>query len=877
MTALDATTPAGRALRPWQDPTLPVAARVDALLAEMTLEEKVGQLGSRWVGNAMRAQEDKPEPAIDPDAGGTQNVAPMQDVFAASQAVPFEEAVRDGLGHLTRVFGSGPVSAQEGAAEVVRLQRTIVERSRLGVPAIVHEECLTGFTAYRATVYPAAIAWGATFDPDLVERMAAAIGRDMRAVGAHQGLSPVLDVVRDYRWGRVEETMGEDPHLVSTLGAAYVRGLERAGIIATLKHFAGYSASRAARNHGPVSMGRRELMDMILPPFEAAITHGGARSVMNSYSDVDGVPAVADSWLLTDLLRDEWGFTGTVVSDYWSVPFLASMHQVAADVAEAGALALAAGIDVELPDTIGFGEGLVERVRRGELPESLVDRAARRLLTQKVELGLLDPDWTPEGSVTGAATVDLDSRANRALALEMAERSVILLDAGSALPLLGEGRSAAGPDRRRRPLRGRPAHLHGLLRLPQPRAAPPPRARAGHRGAQRPRRAAHGAAGQRHRARARLRRARRGPLRLRRRGGRRAGVGPVRRRRRRPGGHVRAGHLGRGLRRRGPAAARRAGGPARRARRHRHAGRRGRRLRPPVRPGRGARRGRRAGPGVHARRGGRGGDRRRPVRPGPARRASCPCRSLSGPGGQPGTYLQPPLGANSKGISNLDPTPLFPFGHGTSYTTFEVDDLRISDTEVPTDGEFTASVRVRNTGGRAGEEVVQLYLHDVLAQVTRPVKQLTGFARVRLAPGESADVRFHVHADRTAFTGRDLRRIVEPGDVEVLVGTSAGDLPCQGVVRLTGPTRAVGHDRRLITPVDVSPAARGRATGGRRCRSVLGAPHWRPSPHRPGCRSRRSPRCSTAAATWRRRPARWCSRCCSGTTTSRRRRAARRP
>jgi beta-glucosidase len=405
MTAVDRTPAVDGVLRPWQDTTLPVAARVDALLEQMTLEEKVGQLGSRWVGNDMKHEL--------PDEAETHNVAPMQDVFAAAGMVPFEEEIRHGLGHLTRVHGSGPVTAQEGAAEVVRLQRAVVERSRLGIPAIVHEECLTGFTTFGATVYPAAIAWGATFDPGLVERMAAAIGRDMRAVGVHQGLSPVLDVVRDYRWGRVEETMGEDPYLVSMLGAAYVRGLENAGIIATLKHFAGYSASRAARNHGPVPMGRRELMDMILPTFETAIALGGARSVMNSYSDVDGVPAGADAWLLTEVLREEWGFTGTVVSDYWAVPFLATMHKIAADTDEAGVRALEAGIDVELPDTLGFGRHLVERVRSGEIPESLIDRAARRLLTQKAELGLLDADWTPERSVTGAADVDLDSPGNR--------------------------------------------------------------------------------------------------------------------------------------------------------------------------------------------------------------------------------------------------------------------------------------------------------------------------------------------------------------------------------------------------------------------------------------------------------------------------------
>jgi len=173
-------------------------------------------------------------------------------------------------------------------------------------------------------------------------------------------------------------------------------------------------------------------------------------------------------------------------------------------------------------------------------------------------------------------------------------------------------------------------------------------------------------------------------------------------------------------------------------------------------------------------------------------------------GGQPGTYLQPALGADNIGISTVDPTPLFPFGYGGSYTTFALDALHISDTEIPTDGEFTVSVRVRNTGPRAGTEVVQLYLHDVVAQVTRPVRQLTGFARVHLEPGATARVRFRVHADRTAFTGRDLRRVVEPGELDVLVGRSAADLPCHGRVRLTGPLRLVGHDRRLVTPVEVS-------------------------------------------------------------------------
>ncbi|GIH22219.1 glycosyl hydrolase [Acrocarpospora phusangensis] len=804
MTALDR--------HPWQDPTLSLPERVEALLKEMTLEEKVGQLGSRWASNDILAAEDPDTTAeaapTDPGVAGTHNVAPLQDVLAASSAITFEQAIEWGLGHLTRVFGTRPVTAAEGAAEVIRMQRAVVAQSRLGIPAIVHEECLTGFTTFGATVYPAAIAWGATFDPDLIERMAGAIGGDMRAVGVHQGLSPVLDVVRDYRWGRVEETIGEDPYLVAMLGAAYVRGLENAGVIATLKHFAGYSASRGARNHGPVPMGRRELMDMILPTFETAIAEGGARSVMNSYSDVDGVPAAADSWLLTELLREEWGFTGTVVSDYWAIPFLASQHLVAADNAEAGAQALSAGIDVELPDTIGYGSHLVGLVASGDLPESLIDRAARRLLLQKAQLGLLDNDWTPEGSIVNP-TVDFDSADNRALAREVAERSVILLDAGEVLPLLGDGREAprtlavvgwGASDPRtfmgcysfpnhvlpRHPELGMGIDAPSLvdaLREELPDTKIVYERGCDVRGTDRSGFAAAVAAAQE------------ADLCV-------AVVGD------------RAGMFGQGTSGEGcdaedlrlpgvqedlVAAVAATGTPvvvvvvSGRPYALEDVHQRTAALIQAFMPGE-------EGAGAISRIvSGR-------VQPGGKLPVQIPRRE----GGQPGTYLQPPLGADSHGISNLDPTPLFPFGYGASYTTFEVGELRISDTEIPTDGEFSVSVRVRNTGSRAGDEVVQLYLHDVLAQVTRPVRQLAGFVRVRLQPGECKDVRFRVHADRTAFTGRDLRRIVEPGDLEVFVGTSSTDLPCQGGVRLTGPTRVVGHDRKLVTPVEVeSPEADG--------------------------------------------------------------------
>jgi beta-xylosidase len=804
VTPPDPASAADTALQPWEDTGLPLDERVELLLQRMTLEEKVAQLGSRWTGHERPAAAGGTGAEQAPGEGDApaQNVAPMEDAFTAAGSPPLEEAARHGLGHLTRIYGSRPVTVAEGTAELVRQQRIVIAGSRLGIPAIVHEECLTGFTAYRATVYPAAIAWGATFDPDLVERMAGAIGRDMAALGIHQGLSPVLDVVRDYRWGRVEETIGEDPYLVSMLGAAYVRGLQGAGVIATLKHFAGYSASRGARNHGPVSMGRRELTDVILPPFEAAVALAGAGSVMNSYSDVDGVPAVADRWLLTDLLRGRWGFDGTVVSDYWAVPFLAVMHRVAADEGEAGALALAAGLDVELPDTICFGDRLLERVRRGEVPEALVDRAARRLLVQKVRLGLLDPDWTPEASVAGAEGVDLDSADNRALARELAERSVVLLDAGSALPLLGADRPAlrrlavVGPcaaDARTFmgcysfPNHVLPNHPGLGLGIDVPNAVNALRAeladvevvhalgcqvlgndRSGFAEAVAAAREADvcvamvgdlaGLFGQ-------------GT----------SGEGCDAEDLRLPG--VQADLVEQLLDTRTPVVVVVVSGR-------------------PYALG-----------DVHERAAGlvqafmpgeEGGAAIAGVLTGRIQPSGrLPVQIPRHPGGQPDTYLQPPLGVEHTGTSNLDPTPLFAFGHGSSYTAFDIGDLRISESEVPTDGEFTVTVAVRNVGDRAGDEVVQLYLHDVVAQVTRPVKQLTGFARVHLDAGEAVEVRFRVHADRTAFTGTDLQLVVEPGDVDVLVGSSSASLPCRGRIRLIGPLRVVGHDRRLVTPVEV--------------------------------------------------------------------------
>ncbi len=776
---------------PWRDPLLSTHERVEALLAAMTREEKLAQLGSHW-----RSSTDTP---TGPERGA---IAPLEHAFAAGRRT-FEEATAHGLGHLTRVFGSEPVTPAAGVARLRARQRHLATATRLGIPAIAHEECLTGFTTLGATVYPAPLAWAATFSPDLVQAMAEAIGRDMRAVGVHQGLSPVLDVVRDYRWGRVEETMGEDPYLVATLGTAYVRGLGSSGIIATLKHFAGYSAARAGRNHAPVPIGPREFADAILPPFEMAIREGGAGSVMNSYSDIDGRPAAAHAQLLTTTLREEWGFTGTVVSDYWAIAFLDLMHRVSPDRASSGALALHAGIDIELPATDAYA-----RLRDADVSDALIDRAARRVLIQKTQLGLLDPDWQPipEPGVDHDADrePDLDSPANRALARQIAEKSVILLaNPHDTLPLAAPSSTPPSQIALLGPCADDPRTFLGCYSFPNHVLSRYEEHGTGVR-VDSLRAALHAELPD-----ARIEYAQGVPVRDPDTSGIPAAVeaardadlcvlcvGDL------------ASLFGRGTSGEGcdapdlslPGAQPQlveavlaTGTPTVLVA---VSGR-------PYALGPYADRctavvqaflpGEEGGPAIAGVLSGR-------VNPS----GHLPVGIPRDPGGQPGTYLAPPLGRFSEGISSLDPTPLYPLGHGGSYTTFAFENLVLSDVSIPTDGTLSATLLVRNTGSREGEDVVQLYLSDEVAQVTRPVRELVGYARVRLAPGESCHVTFRLHADRTSFTGLDHHRIVEPGAFTLAVGHSAEDLPLTTRFEITGTgPRVIEGARVMTTPVEV--------------------------------------------------------------------------
>jgi beta-xylosidase len=774
---------------PWRDPSQPTADRVAALIARMTLPEKLAQLYGVWVGAS--------------DEGGG-DVAPHQ--HDLNDEIDLGSLLTTGLGQITRPFGTAPVDAAVGALSLVRMQERVVGANRFGIPAIAHEECLAGFAAWGATAYPVPLSWGASFDPELVERMARRIGEDLRSVGVHQGLAPVLDVVRDARWGRVEETIGEDPYLVATVGTAYVRGLEAGGVVATLKHFVGYSASRAGRNLAPVSVGPRELADVLLPPFEMAVREGGARSVMNAYTDLDGVPSAADRRLLTELLRETWGFDGTVVADYFAVAFLKLLHGTAGTWAEAAGSALTAGIDVELPTVKAFGDPLREAVERGAIDVTLVDSALERVLRQKAELGLLDADWSPVPPTLDGLELDrpdllrgrveLDSPANRALAAQLAEEAVVLVANDGTLPLGSPGRIAViGPNA------DDPYAMLGCYSFPAHVVSQHPGVELGIRiptllealraefpGADvvhEPGTSVDGFETDGIDAAARL--AATADVVV-------LAVGD------------RAGLFGRGTSGEGcdaeslvlpgaqqalvdavldagvptvltlltgrPYALGRARDEASAIVQAFFAGEEGATAIAGVLGGR--------------------------VNPSGRLPVSIP----STPGAQPTTYLAAPL-ARASDVSNVDPTPAFAFGHGLGYAPIEWEPIAGDAGEIGIDGEVSVTVSVRNTGDRPGSEVVQLYLHDPVASVVRPVQRLIAYSRVALDPGETAAVRFTVPADLASFTGRDGRRIVEPGELVLSAGRSSAELLSAHHVRLTGEVRVVDHTRRLHAGVTV--------------------------------------------------------------------------
>lgn len=763
---------------PYRDPQRTIAERTADLLARMTLEEKLAQVAGVWSGPLLAPPDD-----LDREAA--------------------RRHLADGVGHVTRIGGATLLGPRERARFANAIQRFLVEETRLGIPAIIHEESCAGFTARDATCFPQAIGCAATWSPELVEAMGAVIRRQMRVCGAHQTLAPVLDVARDPRWGRTEETFGEDPWLVAQLGVAYVRGVQgtdlREGVAATGKHFAGYAASEGGLNWAPAHIGPRTLREVYTVPFEAAIREAGLASVMNGYHEIDGVPCGASRALLTELLRGELGFDGVVVADYFAVETLASYHRIAADKTEAAVRALEAGIDVELPHRDCYAEPLRKALAARRLPVAHLDEAVRRVLGLKFRLGLFE---RPYVDAEGAAVHGVDRPADRALARRLAQRSIVLLHSdGTTLPLARTLRRLAvvGPAADDiRLLQGDyhyPAHLEAFLPSEQlagvfPAMVSPLDGL---------RRACAGATAIRHA---------RGCEVL---GDDRSGFAEA------------------------VAAARWAdvavvfvGGKSG--------------LVPGCTSGEARDRCTLGLPGVQEAlveallATGRPVvvvliDGRPLVLPPAAERAAAVLHAwLPGeeggsaiadvlfgdadPGGRlpialPCTVGQVPTFHGHKpsgGRSNWHGeyadgpvAPYFPFGHGLSYTRFAYGDLVVTPVDVAAYDTVSVRVTVENTGARAGEEVVQLYLRDEIASTTRPVRELRGFARVALPPGGRATVVFDVAVPQLAFLDPAMRWVVEPGEVSVLVGASSADIRLRGGFRIGGDPTEVGEARRFST------------------------------------------------------------------------------
>jgi beta-xylosidase len=784
---------------PYRDTRLATDARLGDLVERMMLDEKLAQLGCVWSSRLL-----------------------SQGAFDASAA---RVLLGHGIGHVTRIGGATVLGPRESATLTNAIQRFLVEETRLGIPAIVHEESCAGYTAKDATCFPQAIGLAATFAPDLVERMARVIREQMLAVGARHTLAPVLDVARDPRWGRLEETFGEDPWLIAQMGIAYVRGIQSerlaTGVAATGKHFVGYGASEGGMNWAPVHLGARELRDVYAFPFEAAIRLAGLASIMNAYHELDGVPCGGSRALLTDLLRGEIGFDGLVVADYFTVDTLHAYHRFATGKGDAARRALEAGLDIELPAIDCFGQPLRDAVEQGVVSIGLVDRAVRRLLRVKLELGLFDRPFVD----AEAAPLVFDTAPQRALARELAWKSIVLLrNEQDLLPLSRTLRRIAvlGPSASSiRVLQGDyhyPAHLEivfGAIREHAP--APIPAAAGGRR--------------------QRVELGEHFPPMVSLLDGIRAAVSPAT-----------EVVVERGCDLLDPgedgipaavAAAREAdvaivcvggksglvegctsGESVDRCTLGLPGAQQtlveavastgvptvvvlvdGRPLAIPWIAGH-------VGAVLHAwLPGEEGGHAVADVLfgdadPGGRLPVSMP-RSV---GQLPVFYGHKPSGGRShwKGTYADGPvTPLFPFGHGLSYARFTYANLTLSRTEATPDDVVEVGCELTNVAARAGEEVVQLYVQDVVGSVTRPAKELRGFGRVALAPGETARIVFELAVRALAFHDVLVRRVVEPGTVEVMVGASSDDVRLAGRFEITGTTVEVGREVAFTTPVRV--------------------------------------------------------------------------
>jgi beta-glucosidase-like glycosyl hydrolase len=781
---------------PYQEPARSIEERANDLLARMRLAEKTAQMHALWL---ILAEDGEHRPRQDDFTGGTDPAA-------------VKKALGHGLGQISRALGSHGVEARTGVRALNRLQKFLREETRLGIPVLSHEECLVGLMARGATMFPSALAYGATWNPELIERAARAIGREARSVGCHQGLAPVLDVSRDVRWGRTEETLGEDPYLVGVLGTRFVRGLQgdKRDLLATLKHYAGHSWSEGARNHGPVHLGWRELNDVFLLPFEMAVKQAHAGSVMPAYHDIDNESCHASRHLLTEVLRDEWGFDGLIVADYIGISLLYQHHNLARDRAEAAAMAFGAGLDIELPAD-DCASHLDEALRRGLISAEAIDAIVRRILTEKLRLGLFERPYADEGAI------ELQSPATVELAREVARQAVVVLENDGVLPLdptSGQRVALIGPtaDDPLALLCGYSFPVHLILndagesasQVVTPRAAFEKTFGAGKvahaRGCSIIEQRKYGSpvfpgdvekSTSLDQASSVSRRvdlipeavacARAADVAV-------VCVGDL-------AGLFQTGTVGEG------SDADSLDLPGVQQQLLEAVVATGKPVVAVLTSGRpynlGGLEGKVAAFVMAFAGGQQGGPALVDVLTGKAEPSGRLSLSVPKNVGAVPYYYNHKLKSAGTPIA-LHFGSRYPFGHGLSYTQFEFADLALDAKQVDAaTGEIRVRFSVSNTGARAGVAVPQLYVRDLLASMVRPVKELKAFGRVELRPGESARVAFAVPTDMLCFTGMEGRRIVEPGEFELQVGASSADIRLRALVEVTGAARTLGREWRM--------------------------------------------------------------------------------
>lgn len=779
-------TPTSTTRHPYQDPQRPISERVEDLLARMTLEEKLAQLHGLWMVLA---------------ADGHHTLRGQAGFVDGSRPTDLNELLRQGLGQVTRALGTHGVEPTQGLAALNALQRYLTQETRLGIPAMSHEECLAGLMARDATLFPCALAMGATWDSALIEELAKVIGQEAREVGCSMGLAPVLDVSRDVRWGRTEETFGEDPYLVGVLGTRYVRGLQgpQRDLLATLKHFVAHSFSEGGRNHAPVHVGSKELNDTFLLPFEMVVKQANPGGVMPAYHDIDGEPVHASRHLLTDVLRTQWGFDGLVVADYGGVALLHEHHRITHDPAESIAAALNAGLDVELPGN-DCAQAIPRALDKGHLNLSTLDDTVRRVLKEKFATGLFEKTYAD-----GPPPV-LNTPYARQLARTAAQQSIVILENHGILPLAPSAKqriALIGPTANdpMAQLSGYSFPVHVLINGKTEGADNVVTALDGFRrvfGADQ----VHYAQGCRvlsHRSTS-------------------AAVFP---------GDVRENDTQRPqslidyatdqideavrCAQEADVAVVMVGDLA------------GLFLTGTV--GEGSDTDSLALPGVQQQLVHRIIDTGTPTiivitggRPytlgGLERRAAALVMAFAGgqeggngladvmsghcepsgrmPLSQPRSAGAVPYVYNHHYKSSGVPIALhfgseYPFGSGLSYTQFSYTNLRLASQAVDLEtGTLQFTLELANTGNRIGTEIVQVYVRDCVASVVRPHLELKAFARVTVAPGDVRQLQCNIPVDMLSFTNTSGQRVVEPGEFDVMVGASSAKLQLQTRIKVLG-------------------------------------------------------------------------------------------